>query len=135
MIIKTRTQPAKIHLKLDVNNLAKSLGISEEAVVKEFTDGRVISRFAEHWAARLYNFDKAVNSNQKGYDGVFITPLVNLRIGVRSLTKSGIKFQDSKYIGSGRNCNTENLIESVNSFDVEIVVDIIEFPDISEAYA
>ena len=105
--------------------------LKPDQVLKEFTDGRVISRFSEHWAAVLFEFEKSKNTNEKSTDGKIVHPLLgSIRIGVRSLTNSGIKFQDSKYIGSGRKCDDEALIESISKIDFEIVVDIIDFPQI-----
>ena len=46
------------------------------------------------------------------------------------MTNSGIRFQQSKYIGSGRTCNKELLLKSLDDVDFIIIVDIINFPQI-----
>lgn len=114
---------------LDTAKLADALWISEEDVVREFSDGRVTSRFGEIWAGKLYQFKKCENTNESGFDGLIEHPLIDrVRIGVRSLTKSGIRFQMSKFIGSGRTCTLDNLRESIAVMDFEIVMDIVDCP-------
>jgi hypothetical protein len=109
--------------------VAEALWISEEDVVREFSDGRVTSRFGEIWAGKLYEFNKCENTNESGYDGLIEHPLVGrIRVGVRSLTKSGIKFQMSKFTGSGRTCTIEDLRTSIAAMDFEIVMDIVDSP-------
>lgn len=122
----------KFRKDFDVNAIASALGISVEAVLKEFKDGRVISRFTEHWCAELYNFVKNDSSDAEGFDGFVPSEggLGDQKIAVRTLTARGIKFQQSKYIGSGRCCTQENLIESLQMADYELVVDCIGFPTV-----
>jgi len=91
------------NLSFNPKKIGDALCITENQVRDEFSDGRVISRFSEYWASRLYNFQKCKSSNEAGYDGTITLKLTKIKVGVRSLTKSGIKFQQSKYIGSGRN--------------------------------
>lgn len=117
-------------LVLDMESIAKVLWIPKEAALVEFSDGRVISRFSEHWAKRLYDLDKCENTNTAGYDLYLRHTLFGLKtVAVRSLTNSGIKFQDSKYIGSGRKCEDEDLLRSLEGVTYEIVVDITECPE------
>lgn len=108
--------------------MARALRISADAVTKEFRDGRVASRFAEHWVAELYAVNKVANANEAGYDAVLEGPVGDWRVSVKSLTKSGVKFQHSRYIGSGRSCSAADLEESIRDVDFVIVVDIREFP-------
>jgi len=116
-------------IKINIDLVSKALHIPEEAVIKEFRDGRVTSRFSEYWAAELYNFKKNNNTNKAAYDGTIEHPLLgSFCIGVRSLTKSGIKFQQSKYIGSGRKCTQKDLLLSLTNIDFELIIDIIDFP-------
>lgn len=114
-------------LILDPTKLANALWITEEQAINEFKDGRVVSRFSEYWASRLYDFIKCENSNEAGYDGFIKHKLLGkIKIGVRSLTERGIKFQKSVYIGAGRKCDDEKLLESIEAVDFEIVVDTTE---------
>ena len=123
--------PPQHKIMFDVKKIADALCITPEQAIKEFKDGRVVSRFSEYWTSRIYGFKKVGNSNNEGYDGIIKVPLLGtFYVGVRSLTKSGIKFQKSKFIGSKRRCTNNNLIESINDIDFEIVVDIIDFPTI-----
>lgn len=118
-------------LILNIEKIAKALWIPKEHAIHEFRDGRVISRFSEHWASKLYDFKKCDNSNEEGYDGFIEHKLLGkTKIGVRSLTKHGIKFQKSSDIGSGRDCDTEKLIKAIESVDFEIVIDITKSPTI-----
>jgi hypothetical protein len=120
----------KFKKDFDITAIASSLEISTDAVLKEFKDGRVISRFTEHWCAELYNFVKNDSSDAEGFDGFIPSTggLGNQKIAVRTLTARGIKFQQSKYIGSGRQCTQDNLIESLQKADYELVVDCTDFP-------
>jgi len=112
--------------------IAEALKISVESVTKEFQDGRVISRFAEYWAAELFGFHKHNGSNIPLTDGELTTPQMgSIKVSVRTLTKRGIKFQQSKFIGYGRSCNKENLIKSIEEVDKFCVVDITNFPKIT----
>jgi len=121
--------PPNFKIIFDSKKIAESLWITDQQALKEFKDGRVISRFSEYWTGKLYHFVKSINTNSAGFDGTISHPLFDqLFIGVRSLTKAGIKFQQSKFIGSGRRCNQSDLIQSVYYIDFEIVVDIIDFP-------
>jgi len=119
---------------LDTKRISDSIYISEENARKGFSDGRVVSRFAEEWSGILYGITLSNNTNKPGSDGDIQTGnilLGNVPVGVRSLSENGgIKFQQSKYIGSGRTCTIENLIDSINTIDYEIVVDIADSPRI-----
>lgn len=120
-------------IELNVEEIARALWLEPLQVKKEFRDGRVTSRFSEYWAGKLYGFEKEENPNKTGYDGTIDTcsPLIGkVPVGVRSLTGSGIKFQLSKHIGSGRKCVKENLLDSLSLIEFEIVVDITEIPKV-----
>lgn len=118
-------------MTLNADQIATALKIELAAVIKEFQDGRVASRFSEHWAARLFDFHKHNGSNVPHTDGErAISNMGSLGISVRTLTKRGVKFQQSKFIGSGRMCTMDNLVCSVEATDMVCVVDITEFPSI-----
>jgi hypothetical protein len=113
----------------DAENLAKSLMVPTDVAIKEFKDGRVISRFSEHWCAKLYRFQKNTSSDEKGYDGyIEVGELGTKYIAIRSLTNQGIRFQLSIYQGGGRVCTQENLIDSLSNVDYELIVDCMDFP-------
>lgn len=121
--------PPNFKLVFDPRKIADALWITYDQAEKEFKDGRVVSRFSEYWTAKLYGFEKSDCSNTAGYDGTINNPLIGLlHIGVRSLTKAGIKFQQSRFVGSGRSCTHHDLVDSVRCMDFEIVVDIVDFP-------
>jgi hypothetical protein len=121
--------PPNFKIVFDPQIIADALWINYDQAEKEFKDGRVVSRFSEYWTEKLYGFKKSSNTNTAMYDGYITNPLLGkLYISVRSLTKSGIRFQQSKFIGSGRHCNRDDLINSISNIDFEIVVDIVDFP-------
>ena len=49
---------------------------------------------------------------------------------MKFLTKGGVKFQRSKFIGVGRIATKEDLISSIVACDRIVVVDITEFPSV-----
>jgi hypothetical protein len=117
----------RIHFRPDA--IGEALWLEPDQVVREFRDGRVVSRFSEYWAARLYKFERSTNTNEKGHDGLIRSPLWGeLRVCIRSLTSSGIKFQRSANIGSGRRCTQQDLIEALSGVDYVIAIDITRFP-------
>lgn len=121
--------PPNFKIVFDPQRIADALWIDRPQAEKEFKDGRVVSRFSEYWTEKLYGFKKSDNSNTAMYDGYILNPLLGkIYVSVRSLTKSGIKFQQSKFIGSGRKCSKIDLLESMQGIDFEIVVDITDFP-------
>ena len=121
--------PPNFKMVFDPRKIADALWISYDQAEKEFKDGRVVSRFSEYWTSKLYGFEKSDCSNTAGFDGTINNPLIGLiHIGVRSLTKAGIKFQQSRFVGSGRSCTHQDLVDSVRYMDFEIVVDIVDFP-------
>jgi hypothetical protein len=52
-------------------------------------------------------------------------------ISVRCFNTNGIKFQKSKFIGSGRKATLDDLIESVESVERYVLVDLRQFPLLS----
>lgn len=127
----SKYHPPNFKLVFDPERIATALWITTPQALKEFQDGRVVSRFSEYWTEKLYGFKKSDNTNTAMYDGIISNPLIgDMFISVRSLTKTGIKFQQSKFIGSGRSCSISDLKSSLISIDFEIVVDIIDFPTV-----
>lgn len=121
--------PPQYMICLNKEKIAASLGLTVEQVIKEFKDARVISRFSEYWAGKLYDYEKIENSNNASYDGIIKNKLIgNIYISIKTLTNSGIRFQQSKYVGSGRSCDKKKLLDSFMGVDFVIVTDIINFP-------
>ncbi|HZO97033.1 MAG TPA: hypothetical protein VFB42_06640 [Gaiellaceae bacterium] len=110
--------------------VAHALWVDEDAALKELADGRVSSRWAEHWGARVGNILKSTNSNEPGYDLSAVVSDMPIRVSNKCLTKSGVKFQDSRFVGSGRNCTLDDLKQSLDDNDLVQVVDITEVPKI-----
>jgi hypothetical protein len=116
-------------IRLDPNLLAEALHISVAQVYAAFTDGRVISRFVEHWAEQMFGLKKYINTNHKGSDVYYIMPDgENIEFSVRTLTAHGIRFQDSKHMGAGRTCSMEELKACIRRTDRWLVFDIRLFP-------
>ena len=115
----------------DVTALAKALRITPEQVVQAFRDGRGAWPFSEMWGEQLYEFIKHANSNQPFSDGaVALTQLRDVNVSVKALTKAGVKFQQSKFVGVNRSATKADLVKSVEACDRVIVVDIVEFPEV-----
>jgi len=115
----------------DAAAIAAALNISTEIVQKEFRDARVTSRFSEHWGAKLYDFAKHLNTNRAGTDGaVDVGELGAMEVSVKCLTRGGVKFQKSKYVGSGRKCTPADLLTSLAETSKVLVVDIRDFPTV-----
>lgn len=100
--------------------------------MSKFQDARVTSWFAEIWGERLFSYKKHANTNYPGSDAsIDIGALGSFEISVRSLTKSGTKFQKSANIGSGRTATQQDVIDAIASVERVVVVDIREFPNLT----
>lgn len=122
LVIKTMT--------LDVLAMANAACVPFSQLLRELQDGRVCSRYTEHWAAQLFGFDKHINSNQKDSDGVFAATDTEAEafVSVKCLTGNGVKFQNSKDVGAGRSCDKEKLLAAINATQKIMVVDIMKMP-------
>lgn len=115
----------------DSGRLSEALKLPVEAVITAFQDGRGAWPFSELWGERLYEFVKHSNSNNPVSDGVVaLAQLRDVSISVKALTRSGIKFQQSKFVGSGRSSTKEGLLSSLEACDRVVVVDITGFPEV-----
>lgn len=116
-------------VRKDAKQIASALEVSVEAVVNGFRDGRVAAPWLEEWASNLYRFDKHANSNTAYTDGQVETNGIGpIGVQVKSLTQGGVKFQQSKFVGSGRSCEQADLERSIRAVDKFCVVDITQFP-------
>jgi hypothetical protein len=117
-------------LVLDAAQAAAGLWMDEAELEREFRDGRVVSRFTEHWVTRLYGgLTRASRQDQPGFDCELPTPLFGREcIEVKCLTQSKVRFQRSHRVGKGRSCSREELLLDLQHSDGYIVVDVTEFP-------
>ena len=116
-------------LGFDVGAIAAALHVTEAEAVAALSDGRGAWPFTEMWGQRLYDFIKHTNSNTPVSDGAFaLGQLGDAAISVKALTRGGVKFQQSKYVGFGRSSTKETLISSLEGCDRVVVVDVTGFP-------
>lgn len=116
--------------ELDLGEVAHALWVSEEDALKGLADGRVASRWAEHWGARVGKIVKSTNTNEKGFDLSATVADISIQVSNKCLSNSGVKFQQSRFVGSGRSCTTDDLLASLESTDLVQVVDITGLPKI-----
>ncbi|MDO9439266.1 MAG: hypothetical protein Q7T73_00095 [Beijerinckiaceae bacterium] len=72
---------------------------------------------------------KHASANHAGSDAaIMLGDIGRFEISVRCFFRSTLKFQKSKYIGSGRSATMEDLISSVEDVERYVVVDLRSFP-------
>ena len=117
---------------LSLTEIARALRIAETDAVEKFRDPRVVSWFAEIWGETLFGFRRHVSSNHAGSDAALALGAIGrFDISVRCFNKGAIKFQKSKFIGSGRKASLEDLTRSVEEVERIVLVDLREFPKLS----
>jgi len=90
-------------LEFDPAAIANALKITPEQAIGALQDGRGAWPFSEIWGERLYEFIKHSNTNQPASDGaVALSQLGDMNVSVKALTRGGVKFQQSKFVGYGR---------------------------------
>lgn len=115
-----------------VDEIARALRISPEDAAEKFKDPRVASWFAEIWGETLFGYRRHPSSNNPGSDGrLSLGKIGRFEISVRCFNKGSIRFQKSKFIGSGRRSTTDDLIQSVEEVERIVLVDLREFPTLS----
>jgi hypothetical protein len=125
---------AKRHLevvrsKMPLEEIARALRISTEDAIEKFKDPRVASWFAEIWGETLFGFRRHPSSNNPGSDAKLVLGAIGrFEISVRCFNKGNIKFQKSKFIGSGRSATPNDLLESVEAVERIVLVDLRQFP-------
>lgn len=118
-----------VRVNFDLSTLADALHLSHDEVTRAFRDGRGAWPFSELWGQKIFEFAMHLNSNEAGSDGVHALQMLgNLSVSVKSLTGSGVKFQQSKFVGSRRFGGKDELILSLEKCDRVVVVDITAFP-------
>ena len=111
--------------------IAAALHVPRAMAEAKFRDGRVAGQWGELWAASLFDFVVHGHANVPATDGaVQASALGDLGVSVKSLTRKGVKFQQSKYQGVGRRCSQADLIDSIGRSDRHLVVDIRSFPTV-----
>lgn len=114
---------------VSLEDIANALRISSTDALEKFQDPRVASWFAEIWGETLFGFLRYPSSNNPGSDGkITLGPIGRFEISVRCFNRGNIKFQKSKFIGSGRTATPNDLIESVEAVERVVIVDLREFP-------
>ena len=118
-----------VEAELSLAELSRALRISPDDAIAKFRDPRVTSWFAEIWGERLFGYKKHVSSNHPGSDAAInLGTMGRFDIGVRCFYGSTIKFQKSKFIGSGRSATADDLISSIESVERYVLVDLRGFP-------
>lgn len=119
-------------VKFDVGLIADALRLTEEEVIRAFRDGRGAWPFSEMWGQKLYEFIMHSNSNKPLSDGaIALEQLRDFNVSVKALTRTGIKFQQSKDVGYGRTSTKEGLLASLESCDRVVAVDLTSFPTVN----
>jgi len=114
-------------IKFNIQALEEALGISKDAVIEYFNDGRKASFILENRLVRDYTGGKRADSEGAGWD---IEDRFGKKWEVRSLTNSGIYFCPSSMVGSKRSFDEEGFFNKVNSIEGYIVTDITQFPNV-----
>ena len=118
-----------VETELSLDEISRALRITPEDALAKFRDPRVTSWFAEIWGETLFGYKKHLSSNHPGSDAALnLGSLGRFDIAVRCFYGSTIKFQKSKFIGSGRSATPEDLSESIERVERYVVVDLRQFP-------
>lgn len=119
-------------MELNVLEMADAACVSFNQLMRELKDGRVCSRYTEHWSADLFGFEKHSDTNHKDSDGAYEATEDQQAqlVSVKCLTGNGVKFQNSKDVGAGRKCDTAKLLEAINATHKIMVVDITLMPTV-----
>lgn len=118
-----------LEAELSLEEIASALRITTNDAMSKFRDPRITSWFAEIWGEKLFSYKKHVSSNHPGSDAaIHLGAMGRFEISVRCFYAGNIKFQKSKFIGSGRGATMEDLISSVESVERVVVVDLRSFP-------
>ncbi|HTW25753.1 MAG TPA: hypothetical protein VME92_01395 [Acetobacteraceae bacterium] len=125
----TRDRITVVEAELSIVELARALRIAPGDAIEKFRDPRVVSWFAEIWGERLFGYKKHLSSNHPGSDAAIdLGSLGRFDISVRCFCRNTIKFQKSKFIGSGRSATGEDLIASLEAVERFVIVDLRRFP-------
>jgi hypothetical protein len=122
---------------INPQQLADVFNISSHAAAKCLNDGRFISLPLEYlldgqqfgpWTYRK----NQTHNNVRSYDGKLIaSDKRDTKVRVVSqkvLTRNGVRFSESRYLGCGRSNTKENLLASLKRQDFTLIVDITQPP-------
>lgn len=117
-------------LKLSVEHIATGFGLPEADVYDVLADGRAMSFWAMRLAARVYRLPIDVarlegnTTALRGDLGLFGAP----RFMIRTMGRSGVRFQRNMHIGKGRGGSQDDLIKELAEYERFIVVAIDKVP-------
>ena len=114
-------------LKWDVPSLSSSMHLSQEDVVKYFTDGRRVSFLLERRICNEVLGGTLPESEGASFD---LTDREGHKWEVRSVTSKGTYFCPSFMIGSGRSFDEDGFLTKLEEVKGYILADITTFPNV-----
>ena len=114
-------------LSWNLNEIAKALKISPEAVREYFTDGRRVSFILERRLATEVLNATLARSEGAGYD---LVDASGAKWEVRSISDGGVYFCPSYMVGSGRSFDEPGFLAKLKEIKGYILADITAFPDV-----
>ena len=118
-----------LETELSAEEIAAALRLTPQQIVAKFQDPRVTSWFAELWGEKLFQYTAHGSANHPGSDAAInLGDIGRFDIAVRCFMRNTLKFQKSKFIGSGRSATLDDLIQSIYDVERYIVVDLRQFP-------
>jgi hypothetical protein len=114
----------RYRIEVAADDVATATLVSEQDVRGILSDGRGASPWVRKWCEKIGNLEATGAWDSTGAD---VTG-ANVAIAVKTLTKQGVRFQDSIYIGGGRSCSPADLMESLNRHELFIVGDTTKAP-------
>lgn len=100
--------------------------LDRQTVYELFQDGRVASKFLEHYVPLWFPELKFVDAT--GYDHVDVAT-GNLKWDLKGFTKGGASYVPSNMLGAGRTINLQEAHDHANTIDY-IFSDVVEFPQV-----
>ena len=117
----------RFQMKWDLAELARAFRVREEDILEYLTDGRRVSFIIERRLKWEHQGWDLAPSEGAGYD--LRDPNGGLW-EVRSVTRSGVYFNPSSQVGSGRKFNEVGFIKKLESIRGFILSDIVQFPTV-----
>ncbi len=111
----------------DLDEVARALKISKDAVREYFTDGRRVSFILERRLANEVFKGTLAPSEGAGYD---LLDVNGDKWEVRSITKGGIYFCPSYMVGSGRHFEEDGFIDKLDEVKGYVISDVEGFPNV-----
>lgn len=114
-------------LTWDLEEIARALKISPQAVRKYFTDGRRVSFILERRIAAEVLHATLASSEGADYD---LIDAAGAKWEVRSISEGGVYFCLSYMVGSGRKFGEQGFLDKLNAIKGYILADVTAFPDV-----